>query len=164
MSFGLEKASVVLDGVDFAASKETNSNEHYFDARVDVKGILNFGYISKGEELRIDLEANNITAPIIIDSIVALAKDSTADEIVFNLYQKVNDELVKVGKQRFSNGQMPVDFPDGIITPDMVLGVTPTKTDATIVVYVKPVKVLFEAFPIPLFTGGATATPGDNGR
>ena len=44
---------------------------------------------------------------------------------------------------------MPLDYPDGIIMPDMVLGVKPTRSDATIVVYVKPVKVLFEAVPNP---------------
>ncbi len=50
---------------------------------------------------------------------------------------------------------MPVDFPDGIIFPDMVLGVKPTRGDSVVTVYVKPVKVLFEATPnaLPLPSG-----------
>lgn len=44
---------------------------------------------------------------------------------------------------------MPIDFPDGIIFPDIVLGVKPTRADATIQVFVKPVNVLFVATPSP---------------
>ena len=149
MGFELKPTSVVLDGVDFAASVETTQDKYYFDARIDVKGILNYGTVAKDKEVKIDLAANGISAPIIIDSIVALAQNSTADEIIFFLYRKIGGREIRVGVQRFSNGEMPVDFPDGIITPDMVLGVMPTSTDATIVVYVKPVKILFEAVPNP---------------
>ncbi|MEL6494094.1 MAG: hypothetical protein AAFQ41_03095 [Cyanobacteria bacterium J06623_7] len=149
MDFGLESASVVLDGVDFAASREVNSDQHYFDARIDVKGSLNFGVVPKGQEVQIDLEANGISTPIIIDSIIALAENSTADEIFFYLYKKTNSGLVKVGTQRYSSGQMPIDFPDGVIGSKFVVGAKPTRADSTIVVYVKPVKVLFTAVPNP---------------
>ena len=42
---------------------------------------------------------------------------------------------------------MPYNIPAGIVRPNMVIGVEPTKSDAIIVLYVKPVAVIFEASP-----------------
>ena len=78
-----------------------------------------------------------------------MLSETVLDEINFFLYRKVNDELIPIGFQRFNSSDMPLNYPDGIVTPDMVIGVEPTRTDATIVVYVKPVKILFEAVPNP---------------
>ena len=147
MPFGLEDNYVVLDGNEFATQKNTNTEKHYFESRVEVKGILNFGFVDKGEEKVIDLGDSEVTSPIIIDSIVALTDSGTADEVEFNLYTAANDQRILIGKQRFSNNQMPVEFPDGIIFPDMALGVVPKRSGAQIMVYVKPVKVLFMAYP-----------------
>ena len=106
MAFGLEDNAVVLDGSDFDAVREVNTGKNYFAERVAVKGILNYGYVAKNNEVRIDLAANGINAPIIIDSIVGFAQNSTADEIYFYLYRKSGRALTKIGTQRFSNGEM----------------------------------------------------------
>lgn len=147
MAFGLEDNYVLLDDNEFATQKEVNTNRHYFEERIEVKGILNYGLVPKDTEVRISLADNGVSVPIIIDSIVALSGDSTSDELYFYLYRAESGKITRVGVQRYSNSQMPVDFPDGIIFPDMVLGVKPVRGDATIVVYVKPVKILFEATP-----------------
>ena len=149
MGFELVDNSVVLDGNDFDAVKDTVTNNHYFIERIRADGILNFGLVPKNTEVQISLADNNIKTPIIIDRVVAFTEGNSSDEIRFIVYRNVNGTLVELGTQRFSNGQMPLDYPDGIIYPDMVLGVKPTRSDANIVVYVKPVKILFEAVPNP---------------
>lgn len=149
MALNLVNNPVVLDGYDFDALRNTETNQHYFIERIRADGILNFGLVPEDTEVQISLADNNINAPIIIDRVVAFTEGNSSDEIRFIVYRNVNGTLVELGTQRFSNGQMPLDYPDGIIMPDMVLGVKPTRSDATIVVYVKPVKVLFEAVPNP---------------
>lgn len=149
MAFGLESSYAVLDGNDFSTQKEVNSNKHFFSERTKVVGILNFGYVPKGSEVKINLSANGITSPIIIDSIIAFAQNSTQDEIYFYLYTTISGKEIKIGTQRYSNSEMPIEYPDGIIFPDMTLGVKPTKADTTVVVYAKPVEILFEAVPNP---------------
>ena len=124
-----------------------NTDRHYFAQRIAVRGELNFGLVTKNQPVEINLADNNINTPIIIDSIVAMAGNTTADEIVFVLYRQINGQKVRVGVQRYSNSQMPTDFPDGIIYPDMTLEVYPTRSDASIIVYCKPVKVAFRATP-----------------
>ena len=152
MAFGLDSDYVILDDKNFATQKEINTDRHYFEERIEVKGILNYGLVPKNTEVKISLADNNIVVPIIIDSIVALAQNSTSDEIAFYLYKRINGEDIRIGVQRYSNAQMPVQFPDGVITPDMVLGVAPLRADSTVVVYVKPVHILFEAFPSNVLT------------
>ncbi len=149
MSFELVDNSVILDGNDFDAVKDSANGKHYFVERIRADGILNFGLVPKGHEVQISLADNNINTPIIVDRVVAFTEGASSDEIRFIVYKNVNGQLVEVGTQRFSNGQMPLNYPDGIITPDMVLGVKPTRSNANIVVYVKPVKILFEAVPNP---------------
>ncbi len=149
MGLELIDSPVLLDGNDFDAVKDSANEKHYFIERIRADGILNFGLVPKGTEVQISLADNNIKSPIIIDRVVAFTEGNSSDEIRFIIYRNENGTLVEVGTQRFSNGQMPLNYPDGIITPDMVLGVKPTRSDATIVVYVKPVKVLFEAVPNP---------------
>lgn len=149
MAFGLEDNYVVLDGNDFDAVKETTTGRNYFADRVAIDGILNYGLVPRNEEVVINLADNGINTPLLIDRVVALAGNSLADELIFTLYRAEAGRLTPIGKQRFSRGQMPVDYPDGIITPDMALGVKPTGADATIAVYVKPVKILFTAVPNP---------------
>ena len=153
MAFGLEDNYVILDDNEFATQKETTSGRHYFEERIEVKGVLNFGFVQVDQEVRISLADNGIVAPIIIDSIVAFAENAGSNEIYFHLYQNVAGRLSRVGVQRFSNAEMPVDFPDGIIYPNMTIGVKPVRADANIVVYVKPVKILFEATPNALSPG-----------
>lgn len=149
MAFGLESSYAVLDGNDFSTQKEVNSNKHFFSERTKVVGILNFGYVPKGEERKINLAANGITSPIIIDSIIAFAQNSTNDEIFFYLYSSFTGQEIKLGTQRYSNNDIPKEYPDGVIFPDMTIGVKPTKQDTTVVVYAKPVEILFEAVPNP---------------
>ena len=149
MGFELVDSPVVLDGNDFDAVKDTETDKHYFLERIKADGILNFGLCFRGIEVQISLADNNINTPIIVDRVVAFTEGMASDEIRFIVYKNVDDTLVELGTQRFSNGQMPLNYPDGIITPDMVLGVKPMKAAATIVVYVKPVKILFEATPTP---------------
>ncbi|MEM8779997.1 MAG: hypothetical protein AAGF26_14220 [Cyanobacteria bacterium P01_G01_bin.49] len=147
--FGLEKSNVVLDDQDFAAFREVNTDDHYHAGRIDVKGMLQYGLVPEDDEVRIDLAANGITTPIMVESIFAITPNGSADEVTFYLYVKQNGNLVKIGQQRVSSGQMPYDIPDGILAPDMVLGIKPTRSDATITVYVKPVAVSFVAVPNP---------------
>ncbi len=147
MGFELVDSPVVLDGNDFDAVKDTETDKHYFLERIKADGVLNFGLCFRGIEVQISLADNNINTPLIVDRVVAFTEEMSSDEIHFTVYRNVNGTLVELGTQRFSNGQMPLNYPDGILTPDMVLGVKPTRSDATIIVYVKPVKVLFEAVP-----------------
>ena len=149
MGLELVDSPVVLDGNDFDAVKDTETGMHYFSARIRVDGILDFGLVPRDTEVRISLADNDIKTSIIIDRVVAFTEGAASDEIRFIVYKNVDGTLIEIGTQRFSNGQMPLDYPDGIIHPDMVLGVKPTRSDATIVVYVKPVKVLFRAVPNP---------------
>ncbi len=144
--FNLQDDYVLLDNKEVAVLQETNSNKFYFAERIAVRGELKFGVVPKNGEVRISLADNNINTPIIIDSIVAFSDESTSDEIVFNLYRSVDGVETLIGTQRYSNTEMPIDFPDGVIYPDMVVGVSP-KVDSTIVVYCKPVKVIFQAEP-----------------
>lgn len=149
MSFKLTDTSVVLDGNDFDALAEATTGKHYFAERIGVDGIFDYGLVTKGNEVQISLADNGINTPLIIDRVVALADNGTADEVIFTLYRKVERGLQEIGKQRFFNAEMPVDYPDGIIFPDMVLGVMPIRANAIIAVYVKPVKILFTAVPNP---------------
>ncbi|MGD1920403.1 MAG: hypothetical protein ACFCAD_16890 [Pleurocapsa sp.] len=114
-----------------------------------VRGELAFGLVPKNQETKISLADNNINTPIIIDSIVAMAGNTTRDEIIFTLYKVVNGQDVRVGVRRYSISQMPTDFPVGIIYPDMFVGVYPTRADSTIMVYCKPVIKAFTAVPNP---------------
>ena len=147
MAFQLEKSNVVIDDQDFAAFKETSSSEHYHAERIAVMGMLQYGLVPKDQEVQIDLEANDIRTPIIVESIFAITPNGSADNVVLALYQKTESGLVQIGKQSVSAGQMPYDIPDGILAPDMVLGMKPTRSDATITVYVKPVAITFVAVP-----------------
>ena len=150
MAFNLESGYVLLDGNEFETLKETSTGRHYFAERIAVRGEINFGLVKKDEEKIVMLSVAQINTPIIIDSIVAFDTDGTSDELMFNLYRENVDtgdgqrRRVLVGKQRYSNNQMPVDFPDGIIYPDMTLGCIPMKADSTVVIYCKPVKVAFQ--------------------
>lgn len=147
MAFALEPVTVVLDDVPFEAFKEVNSDKHYFAERIGIKGELRFGEVRKGQEAQIDLEANGITTPIMLTELFAFTPNRTSDEVWLYLYVKVDGALVKIGSQRVSAGQMPYDIPNGILRPDMVIGVEPTKSAATIIAYAKPVAVAFEAVP-----------------
>lgn len=147
MSFELKDSSIVLDGKEFAVLEESNTNKHYFAERIGVDGIFNYGLVLQNEEKLISLADNDIKTPLIVDRIVAFAENSIADEIYFTLYESIGGTLHKVGFQRFTTAEMPVNYPDGIILPNHILGVKPIRTDATIIVYLKPVKVLFEAVP-----------------
>ncbi len=149
MGLELVDSPVVLDGNDFDAVKDSANDKHYFIERIRADGILDFGLVPRNTEVQISLADNNINTPIIVDRVVAFTEGTSSDEIRFIVYRNVNGTLVELGTQRFSNGQMPLDYPDGIIYPDLVLGVKPTRSDATIVVYVKPVKILFRAVPNP---------------
>ena len=142
-NFELEEDYALINDEEFKILREKNTKAAFFAERIAVRGILNFGLVKKNIGASLDLQARGIKTAIIIDSIVAISSNSTADEIIFELYRKVNGEDVKVGIQRYSNNQMPVDFPDGIIYPDMTIKVIPQKNDATITVYCKPVFVAF---------------------
>lgn len=141
--FALEEDYALINDEQFKILREKNSKSAFFAERIAVRGILNFGLVRKNIGAELDLQARGIKTAIIIDSIVAMSQNSTADEIIFELYRKINGEDVKVGIQRYSNAQMPVDFPDGIIYPDMTIKVIPQRNDATVTVYCKPVFVAF---------------------
>lgn len=147
MTFGLEPVTVILDDVPFEAFKEVNSDKHYFAERIDIKGELPFGTIPKGQEVQIDLEANGITTPIMLTELFAFTTRGTSDEVWLYLYKKIVGNLVRIGAQRISAGQMPYNIPNGILQPDMVIGVKPTKSAATVIAYAKPVAVTFTAVP-----------------
>lgn len=149
MSLEFKDSSIVLDDKEFDALEETNTGKHYFTERISIDGILNYGLVQQNEEKLISLADNNINTPLIVDRIVAFAENTTADEIYFNLYELQDGTLHKVATQRFLPLEMPLDYPDGIIMPNHILGVKPSRSNATIIVYVKPVKVLFEAVPSP---------------
>lgn len=149
MAFQLEGADAVLDERSYDVQKEINTDKHYFGERVPNVGILNFGYVRKDEERQISLSANGINSPITIDSIIAFAPTNTSDEIFFYLYTTYNGQIVKLGTQKFTNSDMPIKYPTNVIFPDMVIGVKPTKADTTIVLYAKPVNILFDAVPNP---------------
>ena len=157
MAFNLESGYVLLDGNEFETLKETTTGRHYFAERIAVKGEINFGVVKKEEEKIINPSREGVETAIIIDSIVAFSAGSTSDEIMFNLYRETyNDNDTEpafrtlIGKQRYSNNQMPVDFPDGIVYPGMAIGVQPVKADSTVIIYCKPVKVAFQiSLPAP---------------
>ena len=149
MAFGLESSYAVLDGNDFSTQKEVNTNKYFFSERTKVVGILNFGLVPKNQETKINLRDNGIVSPIIIDSIVAFAKNTTQDEIYFFLYTTIDGQEERIGAQRYSNSEIPVQYPDAVIFPDMTIGVVPSKADTTVVIYAKPVEILFEAVPNP---------------
>lgn len=148
MSLELKDSSIALDGKEFDALEEINTGKHYFAERIGVDGILNYGLVLKNKEKLISLADNNIKTPLIVDRIVAFSENTTADEIYFTLYESKDETLHKLATQRFLPLEMPLNYPDGIIMPNYVLGVRPSRSNATIIVYVKPVKVLFEAVPI----------------
>lgn len=147
--FDLTEDYVILDSQKFRTVTETNSEKSYFAERIAVRGELAFGLVAKDDEVKISLADNGINTPIIIDSIIAMSGNSTADELIFTLYKIVDGNEYRVGIMRYSNYQMPTDFPDGIIYPDMVVGVRPVRADATIMVYCKPVIKAFTAVPNP---------------
>lgn len=151
MAFDLESGYVLLDGNEFETLKETTTGRHYFAERIAVRGEISFGLVKKGEEKIINPSREGVKTAIIIDSIVAFSEGGTSDEITFNLYRETyNDNDTEpafrnlVGKQRYSNSEMPIDFPDGIIYPGMAIGVQPMREDSTVVIYCKPVKVAFQ--------------------
>ena len=145
MTFAIETHSVVLDGNDFDAVKNTATGQHYFAERVPVLGILKFGFVTQNIEKKMSLADNFVSSPLIIDSIVAITPDGTSDELKINLYRNIGNGDVLEGSMRFSNEQVPVEFPDGIIDPNMTIGVIAKRGNADVTIYVKPVRVLFTA-------------------
>ena len=144
--FDLEEDYVLISDEEFKIAREKNTNKAFFAERIAIRGELNFGLCYKDQYKEISLSQQGINTPIIIDSIVAMSGQNTADEIIFELW-KEDPELgqIRVGIQRYSNNQMPTDFPDGIIYPDMTIKVKPVRNNATVVVYCKPVIVAFQA-------------------
>ena len=149
MSFGLTKTTVTLDDKDFEAFINEDTNTVYFAERIGIKGILNFGNVLKGSESRISLEDNGISCEVTLEELFALTPQGTSDEVYLNLYVKNGDGVARIHRQRISAGQMPYDIPAGIVRPNMIIGVEPTKSNAIIILYVKPVAVVFEARPTP---------------
>jgi len=161
VGFGLERTSVILDDNEFEAFKEETTNQHYFAERVAIKGELKFGLIPRGQEVQIDLAKNGITTPIMLTELFAFTPIGTSDEVKLRLYVKNGEILVKIGTQRISAGQMPYNIPNGIIRPDMVISIEPTRSDSTVIAYAKPVAVTFEAIPTFLIDLGL-GSAGDN--
>ena len=147
--FGLTRTYVTIDDNDFEAFVNEDTGKVYFAERIDLHGMLQYGLVPKNTEVRIDLGANGITTDLLVESIFAITPNGSADEVIFYLYVKTDNGLVKIGQQKVSSGQMPYDIPDGILSTNMVLGMKPTKSNATITVYVKPVAVSFVAVPNP---------------
>ena len=149
MSFNYIQTEVELDGKKFAAGQETNTGLHYFNERITSVGILNFGFVRQNDEAQISLADNGITSPILIDSIHAFSPENISDEIYFYLYTTYNGQKIKLGTQKYTNDEMPVNYSTNIVFPDMVIGVKPTRANSTIILYAKPVNQLFEAVPNP---------------
>lgn len=149
MSFALTKTTVTLDDRDFEAFVNEDTNVVYFAERVEVKGILNFGTVAQGTEARISLEDNGITSDMALSELFALTPTGQSDEIYLNLYIKGGSSISRIHKQKISAGQMPYDIPAGVLRPNMIIGVVPSQSNLRVVLYVKPVSVLFEATPNP---------------
>ncbi len=140
--YQLEKVPILLGELDFEGYKNTETNKHYFAERVAQVGILDFGYIEANQTKKISLSANNIVAPVLVDSIVVTAPGTTGDEVELKVYRNGQ----QIAFQRFSNGQMPMDHPTLILTPDLEVEVIP-KYNSAVFIYVKPVNILFRATP-----------------
>ena len=147
MSFRLTKTTVTLDDKDFEAFVNEDTNVVYFAERIGIKGILNFGTVRKDRESKIDLEEAGISCEVALGELFAFTPNGKSDEVYLNLYVKNSDRVTPVHRQKISAGQMPYDIPAGIVRSNMIIGVEPTVSDATIILYVKPVAVIFEAFP-----------------
>ena len=85
MSFGLTKTTITLDDKDFEAFVNEDTNVVYFAERIGIKGILNFGNVSKGSESRIDLEEAGISCEVALGELFALTPNGTSDEVYVNL-------------------------------------------------------------------------------
>lgn len=140
--YELESVSILLGEKEFAGYKNTEINQYYFAERVAQFGVLDFGYIEAGQSKKISLAANNISSPILVDSIVVTAPGTTGDEVEFKIYRNGQP----IAHQKFSNIEMPLNHPSLILTPDLEIEVIP-KYDSAVFIYVKPVDILFRATP-----------------
>lgn len=119
-----------------------NNGKHYFAERIPIYGILDFGFVQSNTNKLISLAANNITSPIILESIIATAPGQAGDQVEVHLYRNGQPLAFQI----FGNDEIPLDHPCTVLTPDIEVEVKP-KYDCTIFMYFKPVHLLFRAIP-----------------
>lgn len=139
--WSLNEASIALGNLNFEGFIDGNNN-YYFAERTLTYGILDFGVVGANQTRKISLTVNNITAPVIVESIVANVPGSVNDEVKVTLFRGAE----QIAYQLFNKEEMPYKHPPLILTPDLSVEVQPTK-EASIFIYVRPVHILFRAIP-----------------
>ncbi len=146
MSFGLQPIALPYGNTDFQAYLNTANNQAYFADRIAEYGVLEFGALAANQTKKLDLGAKGLTSPIILRSLYVFSSSTTNDEIKeFVIYRKnANGNLSRFATQRFSNNEMPYQFPNGgILFPFNVIEVKPRYNTENILAYVQPVNILF---------------------
>ena len=139
---GLIKVSETYGTNSYVAFEDTNQ-QRYLAERIESYGLLQFGVMSRNSTKSIDLDA--LTCPISIKSVYVFSGSTTNDEIRFRIYQKLTSgSLDLIATQRFTNNDMPYLFPDGaILSPGQVIEVEPRYDVDNIIIYAKPVDIIF---------------------
>ena len=144
--YQLKSVSEPYNNSEYQAVENTLTNKRSFVERVPEIGIIVFGNISSNQSKKVSLAEVGINNPIMFRSIYAFSPQTTNDEILFNIYIRLdNGSDFKVAQQRYQNGDMPLQFPYGIVLfPNNVLEVQPRQDVENIRIYCSPVRVLFE--------------------
>lgn len=142
---GLIKASETYGNNNYVAFKDNNTQERYLAERIETYGVIEFGLMNQNEIKTIDLQVQGLTSLVSIKSVYAFSGSTTNDEIRFKIYEKDGSgNLIPIASQRLTNNEMPYRFPDGaILSPNQVIEVQPRYAVDNIIIYVKPVDILF---------------------
>ena len=142
---GLTKVSETYGNNNYVAFEDSNTQQRYLAERIETYGLIQFGSMSQNQTKSIDLQAQGLTCLVSIKSVYVFSGSTTNDEIRFRIYQKDGSgNLNQIASQRFTNNDMPYQFPEGaILSPDQVIEVQPRYNVDNIIIYVKPVDVLF---------------------
>ena len=139
---GLTKVSETYGTNNYVAFEDA-SQQRYLAERVESYGLLQFGAMKNGTIKSIDLES--LTCPISIKSVYVFSGSTINDEIRFRIYEKQTGGTSNlIATQRFTNNEMPFSFPDGaILFPNQVIEVEPRYDVDNIIIYAKPVDIIF---------------------
>ena len=142
---GLNKISETYGSNNYVAFEDSQTQQRYLAERIKAYGLLQFGAMSNGEKKSIDLQAQGLISPITIKSVYVFSGSTTNDEIKFRIFEKQpSGNLNQIASQRFTNNEMPYQFPDGaILSPNQVIEVEPRYDVDNIIIYCQPVDILF---------------------
>jgi hypothetical protein len=144
--YQLESVSEPYNNSEYQAVENTLTRTRNFVERIPEIGIIILRNIPRNESRKISLAEIGINNPVMFRSIYVFSPQTTNDEILFNIYTRLDDGSdFRVAQQRYQNGDMPLQFPYGIVlSPNNVLEVEPRQDVENIRIYCSPVRVLFE--------------------